>query len=87
MFRCPEVFSGNNEYDADFFYCRENLSITCFMDMENTHGQMAHFMMETLMRTSKMLINQIILIKIGIWLGEGIHVYRPFSKMAATNSY
>ena len=42
-----------NINDADVFDCRENLSITCFMDMENTRGQMAHFMRETSLRTSK----------------------------------
>ena len=36
-------------------YCRENLSITCSMDMESTLGQMVHFMKETSMKISKNL--------------------------------
>ena len=35
------------------FDYRDNLSITCFMDMESTLGQMVHFMREISMKTSK----------------------------------
>ena len=47
-------------YSYSLFLCihkRENLSITCTMDMEDTLGPMALFMKEISMRTSKEVLS------------------------------